>query len=516
LTFPRTQILNGRLFSRKELAPEAVLEYDGFTVSQKIRFKSYLEAGPMRLYVAIAFGFLFAGSSQTPGVLADCEPGRDDRVTSHFAYSASSDQGAVGDVVAIELSLTLATLDLVVDDLRPSLIGFDLTGCYDGQTLELLDQVQYSEFLDSLTLLTSFYSFGGFPTPQEGPTRGIWQFFGNFKRESIEPLLGSGAPFPFMTLFFRVRGEPGQTTAIEFCDDVVAGKGCSSNLLLYSGRDSAGASRFFDTRSTKHISGMVRVLPGDPTRPAPPSVPDNAKTYQEAPTPENTNIAFELEGPAVTHPGATNVPFKLFVTSNYEFSGFMTSVVFQAEYLELDGVEEHTRPGLVAIDNQGGNLGLLMSSSRRRVGAEGERVLLATLYFNVKESAQATSSLSLGFEPAGNYYNWLAIQYQDGVNPDALPTVTEVSPIFLGHALVGVQTEPTRLGDVNLDYELNLTDAVVLLDYLFRGGTIICDEAADANQDSAIDLSDPITVLQALFVGGTISDRASILCGTSS
>jgi len=87
-----------------------------------------------------------------------------------------------------------------------------------------------------------------------------------------------------------------------------------------------------------------------------------------------------------------------------------------------------------------------MSNSRRRVGAEGERIPLATLYFNVKEAASNSSALSLKFEPAGNYFNWLAIQYRGGVNPDALPTSSQVSPLIVTEALVNVQTEPTLVG----------------------------------------------------------------------
>ncbi len=60
-----------------------------------------------------------------------------------------------------------------------------------------------------------------------------------------------------------------------------------------------------------------------------------------------------------------------------------------------------------------------------------------------------------------------------------------------------------RRGDVDGSGAVQLTDAVFLLDYLFRGGPPPpCDDAADANDDGGANLADAVTVLDYLFRGG--------------
>lgn len=61
-------------------------------------------------------------------------------------------------------------------------------------------------------------------------------------------------------------------------------------------------------------------------------------------------------------------------------------------------------------------------------------------------------------------------------------------------------------GDVTVDGNLNLTDAIALLNFLFSGGvTPRCMDAADADDTGRLDLADPINILNYLFLG---SDNA--------
>ena len=58
-------------------------------------------------------------------------------------------------------------------------------------------------------------------------------------------------------------------------------------------------------------------------------------------------------------------------------------------------------------------------------------------------------------------------------------------------------------GDSDQNGTIQLTDAVCLLDYLFRGGRVLsCEDAADSNDDGRIDISDGILILRFLFSGG--------------
>ncbi|MEM7234694.1 MAG: hypothetical protein AAF517_21120 [Planctomycetota bacterium] len=58
-------------------------------------------------------------------------------------------------------------------------------------------------------------------------------------------------------------------------------------------------------------------------------------------------------------------------------------------------------------------------------------------------------------------------------------------------------------GDSNVDGQVDISDAIHALSYLFLGGaSISCDDAADVNDNGQHDLSDSISLLAHLFLGG--------------
>ncbi|MCZ6794977.1 MAG: hypothetical protein O7J95_15345, partial [Planctomycetota bacterium] len=60
-----------------------------------------------------------------------------------------------------------------------------------------------------------------------------------------------------------------------------------------------------------------------------------------------------------------------------------------------------------------------------------------------------------------------------------------------------------RRGNVNADAEINLSDGIFLLAFLFRGGDPPgCRKAADTNDDGLLDLSDAVYLFSFLFLGG--------------
>ena len=59
-----------------------------------------------------------------------------------------------------------------------------------------------------------------------------------------------------------------------------------------------------------------------------------------------------------------------------------------------------------------------------------------------------------------------------------------------------------RRGDVDDNDSVNINDAIVMLNSLFKGaGDPVCPDAADANDDAQFNLSDPIFLLGSLFQG---------------
>jgi len=459
--------------------------------------------------VAICFCLLLSAISSAE----ECVPANSSLVsTDHFFFSVSSAAGAVGDVVGVDLSLTVEDTQLQVEGQQVNLFGFGLAGCYDG-SLELLDAVRYSDFFDEFAFLSSFYPEGGEAGRLPQHPGGTFLLYSGIRRGAVERFLLPNRAFPLATLYFRVTGTPGAEVEVRPCENTVAGGVCAFNYLQYA---IVGSRRELLTRSDRHVRGTIRILPGEPTLPDPPPVPTLAKIYPEAPTPESAAIRFEIEGPLVAVPGDTDLPMRLYATSNYEFSGFMTALRFPPEHLQLNRVEEHTRPGITLVDNTAGGFGILMSNSRRRVGQEGERVHLATLHFSVADAARGAGEVDIRFERFDNFLNWLAIHSRQGVTDDSLPITTEVTPLLVGDALLKIQAEPSRLGDVNLDYELDLSDTLALLGGLFGGKPVLCPEASDFNQDGSTDISDPIAILNWLFRAWPAPAERAILCNTAS
>jgi hypothetical protein len=58
-------------------------------------------------------------------------------------------------------------------------------------------------------------------------------------------------------------------------------------------------------------------------------------------------------------------------------------------------------------------------------------------------------------------------------------------------------------GDADGDGRVEVNDAIVTLDSLFRGqAPVPCEDGADANDDGVLNLSDPVAILVRLFRGG--------------
>jgi hypothetical protein len=81
------------------------------------------------------------------------------------------------------------------------------------------------------------------------------------------------------------------------------------------------------------------------------------------------------------------------------------------------------------------------------------------------------------------------------------PSGTPVNALF--QVLIVPQGKTFIRGDVDGDGKVQLTDAVMAAEFLFKAGpTPACLDAADANDDGELDVSDPVYLLFFLFIGG--------------
>jgi hypothetical protein len=88
------------------------------------------------------------------------------------------------------------------------------------------------------------------------------------------------------------------------------------------------------------------------------------------------------------------------------------------------------------------------------------------------------------------------------VRADFETDVHETEHYFSGEFGIGGGV-PFRRGDTNSDGDVDISDAIHALLFLFNAGLpLLCDDAADANGDGEIDISDAIFLLNFLFLGG--------------
>lgn len=67
-------------------------------------------------------------------------------------------------------------------------------------------------------------------------------------------------------------------------------------------------------------------------------------------------------------------------------------------------------------------------------------------------------------------------------------------------------------GDANHDLRIDLSDAVTVLNSLFRGDSMACPDAANVNGDLLTDLSDAVFLLSFVFQGGPAPSPEPVAC----
>jgi hypothetical protein len=92
--------------------------------------------------------------------------------------------------------------------------------------------------------------------------------------------------------------------------------------------------------------------------------------------------------------------------------------------------------------------------------------------------------------------------------------LVSVLPQLEGAVLRIVMDQMFFRGDSNSDSDVNLSDAVSTLNYLFCGAAPpTCLDAADANDSGAVDISDPVCLLGFLFLGTSAPAQPFGACG---
>ena len=441
----------------------------------------------------------------------------------NYEFTASSASGAVGDVVAINVALRSGISSL--NGLAGTMVAE-----HDPEVLELVGAPIYaSEFLSRLGMGVLFVPVDeSAETPANPRGHGWFMVFGISDYSTRFP---SDLPLPVMTLYYRVKGEPGMVGNIRFSDDVIenAQVRCIYNQFFHGVLEN-GQVTYFDYLSSTHADATVAILEGLPTQTERPPAPPKATIYPELPSAEEIDFKVRVTG-ATVRPGSQGIPIEVYASAQVEYISLQVPIDFDETILHLARADVHMAAGVGLINNKNEVAGnspeegsVILTNARgvddQRLAAPGEEIHIATLFFDVLDGVEEGSMTILDVRAVNDtrdftYDPWIGVRFKSTIGSDIV--TGEVEPIVISDGFLNVRPEIALFirGDSNGDTTVDVSDAVTTLGYLFLGDdSPRCFDAADANDDGAMDISDPIVTLGVLFLGnGVIPVPGMMECG---
>ena len=123
------------------------------------------------------------------------------------------------------------------------------------------------------------------------------------------------------------------------------------------------------------------------------------------------------------------------------------------------------------------------------------------------------SGLPLFANAGGYYFDFDADGDVDCEDAEALGLVWTEDPTSLPEVPTCVVNVTFVRGDASDDGQVDIADAVTILQFLFLNGILNCHLSGDINDDESLDISDAIALLQALFGPGNPLPEPTGSCG---
>lgn len=209
----------------------------------------------------------------------------------------------------------------------------------------------------------------------------------------------------------------------------------------------------------------------------------------------------DAEGPA----GSSAIPVDVLCSTDVALGGVSFALSYPREEITLDAISnENLATGeaefaAADIDNASGvaTYRVIMSFTDGSPSiAPGEDTIVARILASLPAGLASGTriplhlSSGLGSPPVNLAFT-------------TLPDGSVVRPLGLDGVVVARPAVDFLRADADQNGNVELTDAVFLLDYLFRSAREVpCRDAADANDDGQLDISDGIFILRFLFSGG--------------
>jgi hypothetical protein len=403
-----------------------------------------------------------------------------------------------------------------------------LSVCHDPGVVEIVGEPILS---DDLLMLDPILGLGFIPVDQSSDSIHHTGHGFIFEPGGFDPKNGISTDLGVMTVYYRLVGVPGESSAIRFCDGELRRYNSICNYNeIFDGTQTTGpaGNMVLEAISTRNLDGLLTIREGEATRPERPPEPPAAAVYPEQPTSEEVNFRVRI-GEALAQPGNRDVPVELYLTADVDYIGVIVPVDFDERYLRLARVEHNfltAKPLIdspaeppVAASTNAGNLVLVGGAmgGLRRIAPAGEEFHAATLFFDVREEAAAVSSTALEVRPVARdgakvFEPWVVVRHRYGTSVGPVEAESQIAPVSIIRGAFAIRAAlSTIAGDANFDYAFNIADPLAVLGYLFQGESEpLCPAAADYDGDGHLAITDPIRMLGALFlgVGSTAADRA--------
>ena len=457
----------------------------------------------LTLTLLLCLGLRTPVNSQAPCPGPTLKPGV---VQPSYSMTIGSAAGVAGDVVGVTLAMQPKP-DMAI-------IGYpllDVVVCHDPTVAELVPMPERPNLTDEFELLVgggaSFLEVNEDTAPpgtQTGHGFILEVFFApdKFSTRFPAPYPSSPPPepVPIMTVYYKLKGNPGESTTLEFCDDSLKINHllCNYNHInSYEWPNDKGEVPTFDYLSENTPGTLsIKPRPATPQRTEVPAYPE-AITYKDPPTPEEAGFQVTIKN--CSHVPGGLAAADVYVKSNVEYTGIMLPIGFDSQHLEFAWAQHFYFGGLDTTSFPGADPNQSrvyiysgLKGGIHRLAAPDEEYLAATLYFTLLDGE--TTRL-----PNDVSADWRIIVRHDG-NPEeiSIPQVlVNAEKSFPSPALI-------PRGDANVDQSLDLSDAVFLLSFLFQGGPRSnCASSQDFNRDGRVDISDAVAILNCLFLGGT-------------